>query len=131
MLESDKPPVVKATKIDPDDMVRRMGPAVAAQCLDELKKKAFDETATAAFNERLQELWPTLRQELKQFMVPVDEMQRLLKSTGGPISAAELGTSADFYREAVVHCREMRNRFSFLDIAADAGMLEDFARGEA
>ncbi|TIQ13753.1 MAG: sn-glycerol-1-phosphate dehydrogenase, partial [Mesorhizobium sp.] len=31
----------------------------------------------------------------------------------------------------VVHCREMRNRFSFLDIAADAGMLEDFARGEA
>jgi glycerol-1-phosphate dehydrogenase [NAD(P)+] len=42
-----------------------------------------------------------------------------------------LGTPADFYREAVVHCREMRNRFSFLDIAADAGMLEDFARGEA
>ncbi|RUU08554.1 iron-containing alcohol dehydrogenase, partial [Mesorhizobium sp. M6A.T.Ca.TU.002.02.2.1] len=105
MLASDKPPVVKATKINPDDMVGRMGPAVAAQCLDELKKKAFDETAAAAFNERLQELWPTLRQELKQFMVPVDEMQRLLKSTGGPISAAELGTPADFYREAVVHCR--------------------------
>ncbi|TIP75647.1 MAG: sn-glycerol-1-phosphate dehydrogenase [Mesorhizobium sp.] len=131
MLASDKPPVVKATKIHPDDMVRRMGPAVAAQCLDELKNKAFDETGAAAFNERLQELWPTLRQELKQFMVPVDEMQRLLKTTGGPISAAELGTPADFYREAVVHCREMRNRFSFLDIAADAGMLEDFARGEA
>ncbi|TIQ15961.1 MAG: sn-glycerol-1-phosphate dehydrogenase, partial [Mesorhizobium sp.] len=64
MLASDKPPVVKATKIHPDDMVRRMGPAVAAQCLDELKNKAFDETGAAAFNERLQELWPTLRQEL-------------------------------------------------------------------
>jgi glycerol-1-phosphate dehydrogenase [NAD(P)+] len=111
-------------------MERRMG-AAAGQCLDELKKKAFDEEGAAAFNERLQQLWPALRQELKAFMLPVDEMVGLLKSTGGPTTAAELGVPVDFYREAVVHCREMRNRFSFLDIAADAGMLEDFARGEA
>jgi glycerol-1-phosphate dehydrogenase [NAD(P)+] len=31
----------------------------------------------------------------------------------------------------VLHCREMRNRYTFLDIAADAGILEDFAAGEA
>jgi glycerol-1-phosphate dehydrogenase [NAD(P)+] len=29
-----------------------------------------------------------------------------------------------------VHCREMRNRYSFLDLAADSGVLEDFAAGE-
>lgn len=130
MLSEEKPPVVKPTKIDAADMERRMG-ASAAQCLEELQKKAFDERGAAAFNERLQELWPQLREELKAFMLPVEEMVGLLKSTGGPTTAAELGASSDLYREAVVHCREMRNRFSFLDIAADAGMLEDFARGEA
>lgn len=130
MLADEKPPVVKPTKIDAADMERRMG-ASAAQCLEELEKKAFDERGAAAFNERLHEMWPQLRQELKAFMLPVDEMVGLLKSTGGPTTAAELGASPDLYREAVVHCREMRNRFSFLDIAADAGMLEDFARGEA
>ena len=130
MLAQEKPPVVKPTKIDAAGMGRRMG-AAAGQCLDELKKKAFDEKGAAAFNERLQQLWPALRQELKAFMLPVDEMVGLLKSTGGPTTAAELGVPADFYREAVVHCREMRNRFSFLDIAADAGTLEDFAHGEA
>jgi glycerol-1-phosphate dehydrogenase [NAD(P)+] len=36
----------------------------------------------------------------------------------------------ELYRDAIVHCREMRNRFSFLDIAADAGLLEDFASEE-
>ena len=41
------------------------------------------------------------------------------------------GLPADTYREAVLHCREMRNRYTFLDIAADAGILEDFAAGEA
>jgi glycerol-1-phosphate dehydrogenase [NAD(P)+] len=130
MLSEEKPPVVKPTKIEAADMERRMG-ASAAQCLEELQKKAFDERGAAAFNERLQELWPQLREELKAFMLPVEEMVGLLKSTGGPTTAAELGASSDLYREAVVHCREMRNRFSFLDIAADAGMLEDFARGEA
>lgn len=130
MLAQEKPPVVKPTKIDAADMERRMG-AAAPQCLAELKNKAFDADAAAAFNERLQELWPVLRQELKAFMLPVEEMVGLLRSAGGPTTAAELGVPADFYREAVVHCLEMRNRFSFLDIAADAGMLEDFARGEA
>jgi glycerol-1-phosphate dehydrogenase [NAD(P)+] len=129
MLASDTPPVVKATKVDPDGMARRMG-AAADECLDELRKKAFDEAGAARFNARLREVWPALRRELKPFMMPVDEMAGLLKSTGGPTTAAELGVPVDFYREAVVHCREMRNRFSFLDIAADAGMLEDFAGGE-
>jgi glycerol-1-phosphate dehydrogenase [NAD(P)+] len=54
-----------------------------------------------------------------------------LKASGGPTNARELGLPVHFYREAVVHCREMRNRFSFLDIAADAGEIETFAAGES
>lgn len=131
MLASATPPEIRATKIDFDDMVRRMGREVAEQCLAELKKKAFDDAGAARFNDRLQELWPTLREEVRPFMLPADEMQRLLASTGGPTTADELCASPELYREAVVHCREMRNRFSFLDIAADAGMLEDFANKEA
>ena len=57
-------------------------------------------------------------------------MKRLLQVAGGPTTAGELGLDPAFYREAVVHCREMRNRFSFLDIAADAGTLDTFADGE-
>lgn len=131
MLASDTPPTVGATAIDFEDMVARMGREVAGQCLEEMKKKAFDEAGARAFNARLADLWPTLKKELAAFMVPVEEMQRLLESTGGPTSAAELGASPELYREAVVHCREMRNRFSFLDIAADAGILGEFAEGEA
>jgi glycerol-1-phosphate dehydrogenase [NAD(P)+] len=37
----------------------------------------------------------------------------------------------DFYREAVSHNHEMRNRFSFVDVAADSGILADFAAGES
>lgn len=130
-LDSDKPPVIGPTRIDPADMARRMGNDIAAQCYAEIQPKIFDERSAAEMNERLAELWPTLRQELEAFALPVAQMEQLLRDAGGPMTAAELGLSGGFYREAVLHCREMRNRYTFLDIAADTGMLEDFVAGEA
>ena len=112
-------------------MTRRFGEEVAGQCLEELKRKAFDPDSAAAFNRKLNHTWPELQSELAGFMIPVAEMKRLLSAAGGPTDAVELGVPIDLYREAIVHCREMRNRFSFLDIAADAGTLEAFARGES
>ena len=44
-------------------------------------------------------------------------------------SAAELGLAPEFYREAVLCCREMRNRFSFLDIAVIPGFLRTLSGG--
>ena len=81
-------------------------------------------------NQRLQEIWTELKDEVQPFLISVEEMEELLKSSGGPVNYRELGVEADLYRDAIVHCREMRNRFSFLDIAADAGILEDFAAEE-
>lgn len=130
MLASERPPVIEPTRIDEAGMARRMGDEIAAQCLAEFRRKAFDEAGAAAFNDKLARLWPALRAELAAFIIPVDEMTRLLAAAGGPTTARDLGLPKGFYREATVHCREMRNRFSFLDIAADAGYLEDFAAGE-
>ncbi len=130
MLASETPPVVRATRIDPQDMARRMGAEIAAQCYAEIAPKILDGAGAAALNKTLASLWPTLRQELLAFTLPVAEMVRLLAAAGGPRTAADLGLPVDFYREAVIHCREMRNRYSFLDLAADSGTLEDFAAGE-
>jgi glycerol-1-phosphate dehydrogenase [NAD(P)+] len=131
MLADESPLAVHATRIDTADMTRRFGAEIAAQCLEELKRKAFDNESAAAFNRKLNEGWPELQRKLAGFTIPVAEMKRLLSAAGGPTDAVELGVPIDLYREAIIHCREMRNRFSFLDIAADAGTLEAFARGES
>jgi glycerol-1-phosphate dehydrogenase [NAD(P)+] len=130
MLADDRPPSVRTTRTDAADLARRFGEEVAAQCLEELRHKAFDDDSAAAFNRKLKDTWPELRRELANFMIAVAEMKRLLSAAGGATNATELGVPTNFYREAIVHCREMRNRFSFLDIAADAGTLEAFAQGE-
>lgn len=130
MLAADRPSSIRATNIDVAGMKRRFGEEVALQCLAELQQKAFDRDGAVAFNRKLDDSWPELRRELAAFTIPVDEMKRLLSAAGGATTAAELGVPIDFYREAIVHCREMRNRFSFLDIAADDGTLDAFAKGE-
>lgn len=131
ILAEETPPKVRATRIDEADMARRMGPAVAAQCLPEHRKKALDDAGAAAMNEKLATLWPELRQELLAFAIPAEDLRAMLAAAGGPTTAEELGLDPEFYREAVLRCREMRNRFSMLDLADDAGLLADFVAGEA
>ncbi len=127
LLSREQPPLLAATRVDPDGMARRMGMAIARQCEAEYRKKALDAAGAERLNRKLAEIWPALRQECRTFAIPAEQLQEMLASAGGPVSAAELGVPADFYREAVRHAHEMRNRFSFADLACDAGLLDDFA----
>jgi len=126
-LSDENPPVLKPTVIDPDGMATRMGADIAAQCLAEYKKKALDQKGADEINGKLAEIWPELRKECQRMAIPADELERLLAASGGPVTADELGVPVAFYREAVCHAHEMRNRYSFADIAANTGILHDIA----
>jgi glycerol-1-phosphate dehydrogenase [NAD(P)+] len=127
ILASDKPPVVAPTRIDEADLRRRVGAEVAPICLAEMAHKALDHAGAEAMNAKLEALWPTLRAELQGFTLPVEAMRTALAASGGPTTAAELRLDVGFYREAVRHAREIRRRYSMLDLAADAGLLDRFA----
>ena len=130
LLGEAHPPRLRATRIDSGDMARRMGPEIAKQCEARYREKALDDEGAARLNARLAELWPDLRRECLRFAEPVGEMRARLAAAGGPTTAEELGLPAALYREAVRHAHEIRNRFSFADLACDAGLLDDLAAAE-
>ncbi|WP_119302806.1 iron-containing alcohol dehydrogenase [Dongia deserti] len=130
LLASDKAPVIHPTRIDEADMRRRFGADAAKICQAEMALKSFDAAGADKLNAKLEAIWPELRAELTEFTVPVQVMRDALAVAGGPTTAAELGLDVAFYREAVCHAREIRRRYSALDVAADAGILEAFAAGE-
>lgn len=130
MLAQERPPVLRPTVIDPDDMARRMGPEIAAQCLAEYRKKALDAEGADRMNAALGAIWPELRTECQAFALPAETMRDWLAAAGGPTTGADLGLDVGFYREAVRHGHEMRNRFAFADLACDAGLLDDFVAEE-
>lgn len=130
MLASETPPKLRPTQVDEADMARRMGPQIGAQCAQEYRKKATDADSVARLNERLEEIWPDLRAECAAFAVAPDTLQTALSASGCPVTAQEAGLDTAFYREAIRHGHEMRNRYSFADLACDSGILDDFAAGE-
>ncbi len=58
-------------------------------------------------------------------------MEKALKAAGGPATASEMGLPRKIWRDAMKYARDVRNRWSFLDLADDAGLLDEFlARDE-
>jgi glycerol-1-phosphate dehydrogenase [NAD(P)+] len=126
LLALDRPPKIAPTRISLDDFVSRYGKSIGPMCYAEAKKKSFDAEGAARFNDRLAELWPRLRAELAPFVMDPTAMKATLAAAGGPTTASELGFPRKLWRDAMKHARDIRNRWSFLDLADDAGLLDDF-----
>jgi glycerol-1-phosphate dehydrogenase [NAD(P)+] len=126
LLALDTPPKIRATHIVEAEFVSRYGEDIGRMCYAEAKKKAFDTEGAAAFNGKLERLWPELRHELHAFLLDPADMKAALGAAGGPVTATELGLSVELWRQSMKHARDVRNRWSFLDLADDAGLLDDF-----
>jgi glycerol-1-phosphate dehydrogenase [NAD(P)+] len=130
ILSLKNAPVIKPTVVDEAGILARYGADIGPLCIAEARKKALNADQAAAFNAKLATLWPTLQAELKPMLLPVSMMEKALKDAGGPTTAAEMGLDAGVYRKALKYAREVRNRYSFLDFADDAGLLDAFIEGE-
>jgi glycerol-1-phosphate dehydrogenase [NAD(P)+] len=131
MLALEKAPGIKPTHIVEAEFIDRYGREIGMVCYAEAKKKAFDQKAADVFNAKLADLWPQLREELKPFVMDPKEMEKALKAAGGPTTATEMGLPRKIWRDAMKFARDVRNRWSFLDLADDSGLLDDFLSRDA
>ena len=123
-------PVVRPTVVDAADLAAHFGAETGAACARELASKALSPAAAAALNERLSRAWPAIRDRIAAVHRSVADLQRTLTAAGAPTRPSDLGWPVPFYRSAVTRARQIRSRYSFLDLAGDAGLLEAFASGE-
>ncbi len=129
LLAEASPPVLAATTIDPAVLEARYGDK-APLCRAALEAKAIDAERLVAVNARLERHWDEWRRALARLSVPPVRLEATLAAAGAATRPADLDIDPDFYRTAVAHAHEIRDRFSFLDLAALTGRLQAFARGE-
>ncbi len=129
MLAEEEPPRLAPIAVEEAVFRARYG-RFAEICLRATADKPFDAVRTARLEQRLRDRWPELRERLSLVMLPPAEMERIMRRAGLALSAAELGIDPAFYRLAVAHAFEIRDRYGFLDLAAQAGRLAAFAEGE-
>ena len=130
LLRAERPPEVRATRLDEAAMRARYGAALADGVIAAFRAKALDDAAAARMNAQLAEVWPTMSARIRKIMLPTARLREALIAAGAPTTGVDLGLPAGFYRAAVRHAREIRDRYSILDLAGDAGVLEAFAAEE-
>ncbi len=129
LLAEAAPPVLAPTPLDRAALEARYGDK-APLCVAALEAKALDGELLARANARLGQSWDEWRGVLARLAVPAARLEAALAAAGAATRPGELGLDPDFYRTAVRHAHEIRDRFTFLDLAAATGRLDAFAQGE-
>jgi glycerol-1-phosphate dehydrogenase [NAD(P)+] len=119
LLAREAPPVLRPTSVGREDLLRRYGPERGEACWRELSGKHFDRAQTDELNARLAARWGEIRARIGAVTIGAARHREVLAAAGAPISAAELGWPDALLGDALVHARELRNRYTFLDLAAD------------
>jgi glycerol-1-phosphate dehydrogenase [NAD(P)+] len=120
LIERDAPPVLRPSQISRDDVIGHFGSLMGPACWAEYEQKRFDAAATNALNDRLSRRWDEIRRRIRAVSIPHAKLRASLEDAGAPVEPTQLGWPDEVWRNARVHAREIRNRYTFLDLACDS-----------
>ena len=64
--------------------------------------------------------WDEIRASVRRAMIPADRIHEVLRRAKCALTPADLGVDDSFYAKAVRDARFLRDRYTFLDLAADS-----------
>ncbi|HRK01346.1 MAG TPA: sn-glycerol-1-phosphate dehydrogenase [Oligoflexia bacterium] len=125
ILNSETPPTVRPTRVTRESVIDHFGDPLGHSCWLEFEHKYLDSSKAAALNSKLQNHWPRIRDRIRAVTIPAATLKSVLVSAGAPTEPNDLGWSPALFDNALKHAREIRNRYTFLDFAADTTQEAD------
>jgi glycerol-1-phosphate dehydrogenase [NAD(P)+] len=117
------PPRLSAPSIGRPELQRLFGREIGASCWREFEAKAVLRRGAPGFEQRISAGWNAVRERVRGVTIPAARIAAVLERAGCPTAPAQIGVLPDFYDTAVRHARFLRDRYTFLDLADDAGRL--------
>ncbi|MFP4408188.1 MAG: iron-containing alcohol dehydrogenase [Spirochaetaceae bacterium] len=130
--------------IDPDRLAARLTPwekhrqlieerfgSLAPAVLGHAEEGYPDRATLRARMAALQEQWDTLLAELAGTLREPEDIEAELRSAGGPVRYRDLGIDRGRAYRAIAHSRDIRSRYTILDLVWELGYLEAWAEEAA
>jgi glycerol-1-phosphate dehydrogenase [NAD(P)+] len=95
--------------------------AVAAQ---EIAEKSCDPESLRVQLQGLCESWPQLKERLHRQLIPFNTLKGMLKAAGAPTEPEQIGITRERLRASFLQAYFIRRRFTVLDLAVRAGLLD-------
>jgi glycerol-1-phosphate dehydrogenase [NAD(P)+] len=119
ILALEAPPVLHPTTVQREDLVRHFGPERGDACWRELLPKRLDQQRADQLNARLAAGWSEMRARIAAVTLRAADMTSVLVAAGAPITPNDIGWPRQLFDDALAHAREIRDRYTFLDLAAE------------
>lgn len=127
VMVATRPRVVADTQTE-SDFKARYGDEIGKSCWEDFRNKRLDARKAEALNERLARDWDAIRDRIAAILLPSRHLEDVMARTGAGLTPEKIHLSRPFYDEALLRSREIRNRYTFLDLASDAGTLRELIR---
>ena len=108
------------------ELQRRLGAEIGAACWREFEAKRRAQNANENFNACIADGWMDVVDDVRRVLIPPEQIRDVLNRAGCPTTPTEIGLAPEFYADAVRNARYLRNRYTFLDLADDCGVLDSF-----
>jgi len=119
ILDGDAAPRLRPSTLTREQVVAHFGPEQGEACWREVEPKLFGELETERLDARLASQWPAIRDRIAKVTLGAPRMIEILSAAGVATAPEQLGWPPRLLDDALVHARMMRNRYTFLDLAAD------------
>ena len=75
--------------------------------------------------ELLRDVWPGLREKVRVQLMPAEQIREMLQAAGCPTGPVEIGLRWEDFEATYSRARTIRKRYTVLDLAFEAGILEE------
>jgi glycerol-1-phosphate dehydrogenase [NAD(P)+] len=128
-LLADGPPRLSASHATRDTLVQRFGDTAGAECWDEFERKRLSRETAERLTEIMAQDWSEIVRQIEAIHISSHTLEKALARAGAPTKPQAIGLSEPDYEAAVLGARYLRDRFTFLDLADDAGRLGEIWLG--
>jgi len=116
-------PRLNAGSVTREDLLEHFGNEIGEACWGEYAAKRLSGEEAEALSTQIAECWSDLGATLAGTMIPSATLADVMARSGCQQTPRAIGLAAKFYRRAVRDARFLRDRYTFLDLAGDAGRL--------
>lgn len=125
ILAEERAPVLLWSKLTRETLRAHYGDDLGDACWRECEGKLPDRDLADIWSARLEAAWPALRARIGAIAIEPARLEAILVRAGAPTTPVAIGIPERLFFAACMHAREIRDRYTFLDLAADmAGHLD-------
>lgn len=110
-----------------DMFIARYGEELGRSCWQEFSQKKIDRSEADRLNHLIDQRRANIQARIASISLSPERLESVLRAAGAPTTPSAIHLSEEFYGHARTRCRDIRNRFTFLDLAAASGTLADRA----